>query len=93
MVRTLAEHPERHDFSRLAEVARSQKESAAKGEITNAVTFGRNLHNEMLRMNANSMIRKIFGDIQDIISVMWAQAFSVSISAENVADDHLLLPT
>jgi len=90
-LRTLAEHPERYDLSRLTEAAKAQKESAAKGDITNAVIFGRNFHNEMLRMNANSMISKIFDDIQDIISVMWSQAFTKSISAGDVADDHLLL--
>ncbi len=90
-VRTLADHPERYDFSTLLEAANAQKESAIKAEISGAVASGRSFHMKLLELCANGMICKIFEEIRDILSVTWAQAFTHSISAADVASDHILL--
>ncbi|MCC8189430.1 MAG: GntR family transcriptional regulator [Planctomycetes bacterium] len=90
-VRTIAEDPARYDLTALVAAARDQKEKAEKQEIGGAVASGRDFHHQLLRQIDNSMIDRIFADIQAIINVTWIQAFTHSISAVDVAGDHLQL--
>lgn len=90
-VRTLCADPDRYDFSLMEQAAASQKESGVKAEINNAVAHGRNFHQELLHLAGNSMICKIFTDINDVINVIWTQAFTHSISAVDVASEHLMI--
>lgn len=90
-VRTLAENQANYDFSQLVKAAKAQKESAQKAEIGGAVASGRDFHQELLKLVDNSMLNKVFEDIRDIINATWVQAFTYSISALDVASDHLQL--
>ena len=90
-VRTLSANPEKYDLSVLARAAEQQKESAIRSEINGAVSSGRDFHHELLHLTGNSMVDRVFEDIRDIISVTWSQAFTHSISAIDVASDHMHL--
>ena len=90
-LRTLGTGTAKHNLKLLAQAAEQQKEKAIKAEIGNAVQSGEDFHKELLRLSGNGMMCKIFEDIRDIISITWAQAFTHSISAVEVAGDHIRL--
>lgn len=90
-VRTLCADPSRYDFSLLEQAARSQRESGARDEIGGAVSHGRTFHDELLRLAGNSMISAVYREINDVINVVWTQAFTHSISAVDVAGEHIIL--
>ena len=87
-VEVLARNPEKYDFDLALETVASQEKGATKSEIENVVQFGRDFHLELLKLAGNSMAIKVFDDIRDILNVTWTQAFSRSISAQVVVDDH-----